>query len=136
MNWIRWIPAIIWMIVIFYLSHQPAQNLESMLPFFHKIFPGMKSFNGGHFVAFFILAVTFYWGLGKEYANFKGKLLVILLCILYGISDEYHQSFIVGRHPDLADLRNDTIGAVIAMVFLSLPPIHRLFMKWIPTKRY
>lgn len=134
--WMRWIPAIIWMLIIFYLSHQPAQNLESVFPFFQNFFPFMKSFNGGHFVAYFILAISFYWGLGRRYTNFRGKLFVVFLCIVYGLTDEYHQSFIVGRHPDMADLRNDTIGAAIAMIILSFPPLHRLYLKWVPAKKY
>jgi VanZ family protein len=132
----RWLPAFLWMTVIFYLSHQPASNLESMLPFFHKIFPAMKSFNGGHFVAYFILAMTFYWALGEKYANLKGKLNVIIICLLYGATDEYHQSFVEGRYPDYVDLRNDGIGAAIAMLFVSIPPIHRYYIKLLHSKIY
>ncbi len=132
----RWIPAILWMSVIFYLSHQPASNLESMLPFFHKIFPNMQTFNWGHFIAYFILAVTFYWGLGEAYANIKGKLIVVLLCLIYGITDEFHQNFVDGRNPDIKDVRNDAIGAAIAMFFFSIPAIHRLYIKILRSNKY
>jgi VanZ family protein len=100
-----------------------------MLPFFLKFFPAMKSFNWGHFAAYFILALTFYWGLGKKYANLKGKILVIGLCVAYGITDEYHQSFIAGRHPDPVDLRNDAIGALLAMIVLSIPPFKTIYLR-------
>jgi len=55
--------------------------------------------------------------------------IVVILCVLYGISDEYHQSFVPGRSPDLLDIRNDTIGAVLAMIVVRAPVIrNRMFM--------
>jgi VanZ family protein len=61
------------------------------------------------------------------------SLIVVLLCILYGMTDEYHQSFIAGRTPDLLDIRNDTIGALLAMIFVRIPFIrNRTFAKRIP----
>lgn len=126
----RWGPAVLWMAVIFYFSHQPATTLDKMIPFFHKIFPHMQSFNWGHFVAYFILAITVYWGLSRR--NMRplfGKAAAVIICVLYGFTDEYHQLFIDGRHFDLLDIRNDAIGATLAMLLLSIPPLHRLFLK-------
>ncbi len=45
-------------------------------------------------------------------------LLSIAFCSLYGLSDEWHQSFIVGRESDVADWVADTSGAVMAVVSL------------------
>jgi VanZ family protein len=103
--------------------------MNSYLPFFHRFFPQMESFNWGHFIAYYVLAITIYWGLGRMGWTWKGKLLVVILCCLYGITDEYHQSFTSDRTPDLADLRNDTIGATIAMMFVSIGPIQRWINK-------
>lgn len=135
-TWIRWIPAILWMGVIFYLSHQPADNLNSMLPFFHRFFPWMQGFDWGHFVVYFVLALTYYFALGKKFTHLKGKLLVIGLCFAYGLTDEFHQQFVEGRHPDWIDIRNDTIGATLAMIMMSIPLCHRLYMKLFYTKNY
>ena len=41
--------------------------------------------------------------------------LSIAFCSLYGLSDEWHQSFVVGRESDIADWVADTIGAVLAI---------------------
>jgi VanZ family protein len=38
------------------------------------------------------------------------------IAVLYGASDEFHQSFVAGRDSDILDLRADAIGAAIAMV--------------------
>jgi VanZ family protein len=133
---LRWLPAVIWMGVIFFLSHQTGDRLHSFLPFFHRFLPAMESFDAGHFAAYFILACTILWGLGKPFATVKGKLFVVLLSVIYGITDEFHQSFVDGRTPDTKDLRNDAIGAALAMIVVSLPPIHRFFFKWRDTRKY
>jgi hypothetical protein len=132
---VRWLPAAAWMGVIFYLSHQSGDDLGSLLPFFQKFTPLMVSFDWGHFVAYFILACTVYFGLGPRFGHWKGRLLVILVCVLYGLTDEYHQSFVPNRHPDWIDLRNDAIGASLAMLMLSFPPFHRFFMN-ISARKY
>ncbi len=41
-------------------------------------------------------------------------LVTVTICILYGIGDEFHQSFIPGRFASAADLVADTLGAVAA----------------------
>jgi len=44
-------------------------------------------------------------------------LLSIAFCSLYGLSDEWHQSFVVGRESDIADWVADTSGAGLAIFF-------------------
>ncbi|GAA3407188.1 VanZ family protein [Paenibacillus hodogayensis] len=121
----RWLPAVIWMAVIFYMSHQSGDDLHTLLPWFQTFFPWMESFNWGHFALYFILAATFYWALLPRSAAWSGKALAVALCVLYGLTDEYHQSFVPGREPDLLDIRNDGIGAALAMLLLAWPPLER-----------
>jgi VanZ family protein len=45
-------------------------------------------------------------------------LLSIAFCSLYGLSDEWHQSFVAGRESDNADWVADTTGAVLAILLL------------------
>jgi len=45
-------------------------------------------------------------------------LLSIAFCSLYGLSDEWHQSFVVGRESELADWVADTSGSVLAIGLL------------------
>lgn len=130
MKWlIAWGPAVIWMAVIFILSHQPGSGLNAVLPFFQRWFPLMKSFNWGHFVSYFVLALTFYWAVTPRHARWRGKVLAVLLSVLYGITDELHQVFVPDRTADWMDIRNDAIGAVLAMLAVSIPPLHRLFLR-------
>lgn len=39
----------------------------------------------------------------------------ILLATAYGVSDEFHQSFVPGRTPDVHDVMADAIGAGLAV---------------------
>jgi len=43
----------------------------------------------------------------------------LIFCSLYGVSDEYHQSFIDGRDADVWDWLADTIGAGVMVFGLS-----------------
>ncbi|MEX2415415.1 MAG: VanZ family protein [Paenibacillaceae bacterium] len=122
----RWLPALGWMMVIFGLSHQTGSDLNSYLPWVQRWLPWLNSFDVGHFVSYFILACLIWWAMASQ--RLMVSFIVVLICMLYGITDEYHQSFIAGRSPDLIDLRNDTIGALLAMVVVRAPFIsNRLF---------
>jgi len=43
------------------------------------------------------------------------QLLSVLFCSVYGATDEWHQSFVAGRHSDVWDWVADTLGAGLAM---------------------
>lgn len=133
----RYLPALVWMAVIFYMSHQTGDDLDTLLlPWFQALFPAMRSFDWGHFILYFLLAVVYYRALLPRSATWGGKALVVLLCLLYGITDEFHQSFVPGRSPDAADLRNDTIGAALAVLLLSVPAVDRLIGRTVSNKKY
>lgn len=124
---IRACPAALVMAAIFYFSHQTGDDLNSLLPWFQRWVPSMMSFDWGHFVSYFGLALAFLWAFGESRPSWRTQAAVVLLCGLYGLTDEYHQRFVPGRSPDLADLRNDMIGAALAMLFVRLPGISALF---------
>lgn len=42
----------------------------------------------------------------------------IAFCSLYGLSDEWHQSFVVGRESDSADWAADTSGSIVSIFLL------------------
>src|SRR5690625_2838126 len=110
-----WLPAFVWMAIIFYLSHQPAYestqlssglvmfliNLSSS--FFHlpNEYFELVSFmvrKLAHFFTYFILGYLVIRALNKN-ANLSLKLLytAFLICFCYAISDEIHQLFVLGR---------------------------------------
>ncbi|MCF6094110.1 VanZ family protein [Microaerobacter geothermalis] len=107
--WLRWIPSVIWMSVIYYLSSRTGGELQSMFPFFTQ-------FDWGHLIAYFILGLLFYYALWPKREKKWVPFVVVFLSFLYGITDEWHQSFVPSRSPDLFDLMNDTIGAALAVI--------------------
>ncbi|MCC2683506.1 MAG: VanZ family protein [Paenibacillaceae bacterium] len=126
----KWIVPLVWMGVIFYLSSRTSSQLDTLLPFFHLFIPSMESFDWGHFFAYFILACCYYWPFANRTPGWKGKVAIVICSGLYGLTDEFHQSFVPGRTPDLMDIRNDMIGAALAMLFVSIPRIRDLLQKW------
>lgn len=126
---IRFIPALLWMAVIFMLSSRTGDEVNTMLPFFQKLFPGMTDFNWGHFVSYFILAAALDFGFGARSDRLYMKVVIVLLCGLYGITDEYHQSFIGGRMMDIIDVRNDMIGAAIWTIVVSIPFLRNVWRR-------
>ncbi|MBD3918099.1 VanZ family protein [Paenibacillus sp. PR3] len=122
----RLLPAVLVMAAIFWLSDQPASEMNTVfLPWFQELFPSMEGFDWGHYAAYFALALAFdYYG-GKGSDRVSAKLIIVLLCTLYGITDEYHQQFVEGRTPDYHDLLHDAIGASAAVLLISIPTLRR-----------
>ena len=86
---LRWAVVLAWMGLIFFLSAQ------SHLPDLTPSAPGLEEI-GGHLFAYFVLALLLRWalaGAGVRHATWWA----IGLCALYGISDEFHQSFVPNR---------------------------------------
>lgn len=133
---VRWGPAVLGMAIIFFFSSRTGDDLNHVLPFFQWLFPAMQSFDWGHFVAYFMLGLTFYWGLDDGSGQLRHKILVILLCLLYGATDEIHQIFVPGRMADFHDLRNDGIGGLAAMLLLSFPYLDKLYRRLPHTRKY
>lgn len=103
---------LIWMGFIFFLSSQSdLPSLTPQLPGFQEI--------AGHLSAFAVLA-WLWWlalrGMGVRYA----ALWALLITVLYGVSDEFHQSFVPNRVEDIFDLAMDTLGASVALVLANL----------------
>lgn len=72
-----------------------------------------------HAVAYFGLALLLIRAIAQERwqgVTPRALVLAFVLATAYGVTDEWHQSFVPGRHPDWDDLRADAIGALAASV--------------------
>ncbi len=110
------VPLAVAMGTIFILSHQPGDRLS--LP----SFPGMDKI--GHMVIYGTLALTAIFAFTGQLKDTRPQrilFLTLVFCLFYGISDEFHQSFIPGRSASVLDVLADCGGA--AMVGL-------LWAKW------
>lgn len=106
---IRFVPVTFVMGTIFFLSHQPASELQ-LLP----EIPGLDKL--AHAIVYAALAAAALYAAPPKIRGASPYIMglaVILFCLLYGVGDEFHQSFIPGREPSLGDLLADTVGAGI-----------------------
>ena len=106
-RWITWLPPLLWMGVIFFLSSLSAEDLPVSLP--DKL---------GHFGVFLILGILLFRAL-RMTTSLKLMpclVLVALAASSYGIIDELHQHFTPGRYPDIWDWVADTAGAFAAVL--------------------
>jgi len=100
-------------VIIFYISSQSFAHSSKQ----SNLMPIIYHFCAFFFLAFFLLISSIR---GKEkYLIFA---LVILISVLYGISDEFHQFFVPGRHCSFSDVFIDTLGIFFASIiyFISI----------------
>lgn len=104
---IRFLPAIIWMGIIFYFSSQQTTGIGG--DSYWVRFAILKSFHLIEYAFLFILI------------NFaiKTDIYSIIISYLYGVSDEIHQSFILGRTSKFTDTLIDLTGILIGFLILK-----------------
>ena len=103
-----WLPPILWGLVIFSFSSFPVGSAAEI---YWKDFIVKKT---AHIVEYGILATLLYRAIvNSDVEKRKAMWVSILIAFLYGLTDEFHQSFIPGREPRIRDVIIDTIGASI-----------------------
>ncbi len=131
LNKLFFIPLILWMIIIFYFSHQPVNESSQLSegiskPIVEKLESIIKTdiveekFDYlirkiAHFTEYMILGILMYIASSKNNRN-KKVLWCILLCALYAITDEVHQAFVPGRAPRVFDVLIDTAGSITGIL--------------------
>ena len=130
------IAVVLWMALIFYMSSQPAtqsgklsnQITKYSIKAFNKVEPNTKikkqSLNSiirknAHFFIYLGLGVLTVNALRRS-GIVRYKSIALLICILYAISDEFHQAFVPGRGPAVRDVFIDSAGALVGiLVYLA-----------------
>ena len=95
---------------IFYLSHHPTLPITPMFTNQDKLI---------HAIAYAVMGVLAYLSIGKQ-TRVIPMLSSIMFCSIYGVTDEFHQSFIAGRVADVWDWLADTIGATLAVISMRV----------------
>ncbi|AQQ54044.1 VanZ family protein [Planococcus lenghuensis] len=124
-----WVPVLLWMALIFFLSGQQGSasgglssgitgmvmnTIESVLPFLEIDPEQFHTFirKCAHFIAYLILAVLALYALRQSGIHgIRSIFSAFIIAVLYAISDEYHQSFVPGRGPAVTDVLIDSAGA-------------------------
>jgi hypothetical protein len=115
-DWIkRWGPAVLVMAIIFIASSTPGKDIPSFDSF------DLFAKKGGHMIGYALLAAAFFHALSTR-KGFKRSYFIIaaFLAITYAASDEWHQTFTIGRSPSIYDVCIDTAGASIGLILVYL----------------
>lgn len=135
-----WILVLLWMGLIFYLSHQPASQsaqlsrgltvtiiniIEKLAPNIDFDFGAFHHFirKNAHFFAYLILGLLV--ANAMRVRKTKRALAAIILCTLYALSDEFHQTFIPARAGQWTDVLIDSMGSAFGVFSYQIA----LFMK-------
>lgn len=128
-----WLLVILWMGLIFYLSHQPATQsshlstgiTEKILAVIDrmtsKLTIDVEAFHhlirkGAHFFAYLVLGVLVTHALkSNPMTGVKSFLIALAICMLYATSDEVHQLFVPGRAGQVKDVMIDSVGATVGI---------------------
>lgn len=141
---VYWLPVILWMLLIFFLSSQPASesnNLstgvtELIIKSIGKLLPldietstiinTVSKLNhyvrkSAHFISYLILGVLVLNAFIKcKIEKKKAIIYSIIICVFYSISDEVHQLFVPGRGGQLKDVVIDSCGTLVGIIIYSL----------------
>ena len=111
----RWGPALLIMLAIFGFSSIPSVEM----PNFGLLDLLVKK--GGHALGYGLLSLAYLYGLKGEQSEIKPRQLFIawVLATLYSATDEFHQSFVPGRHPAATDVLIDALGAALALLLMQ-----------------
>src|SRR5512141_3111991 len=110
-----WLPPLIWMGVLFAASGTPSREIPSfgLLDYLVK--------KSGHVLGYAALALLFHRALGWDT---KRAPLAWVLAMLYAVTDEFHQTFVPGRHPALIDVVFFDGGGAAIAAWLSVKWAH------------
>lgn len=128
-KFIRWVPALGWMVLIFSMSHQPGGESGAfsklVLEFLAswgldlRVWFGDNAFwvirKMAHFTEYFILFNLIALGLGRTVAWPRMGFIALGITTLYAATDEFHQLFIPKRVGDLLDVGVDSLGAATGL---------------------
>ncbi|MFH1355367.1 MAG: VanZ family protein [Candidatus Omnitrophota bacterium] len=102
-----WIPVFLCMLAIFIFSSIPGSEIPAIF-LFQDVF--------AHLLVYFILAWFFARAIKNTYPKIKSVKVIIytaLFGVLYGITDEFHQTFIAYRYFSGMDMLFNGIGSLI-----------------------
>lgn len=130
---ISWILLLLWMGIIFFMSHQPGEISSSQSDLILKIFQflgiELNQYFGefatfiirkaAHFSEYLILFLLSYNVSRFYFIDKRKRIYLIVFVFLYACSDEIHQYFIPGRSMAFRDVLIDTLGGVFGYLLVS-----------------
>lgn len=143
---ISWVVVFVWMLVIFNFSAQVKGDSNSVslgvtevvVNMVEKILPNVDidvdNVNHiirkmAHFSIYLVLGMLGLNAMRRSgVIDRKSVYISLLICVLYAMSDEIHQSFVPGRGPQVRDVGIDSMGAVTGVgVYLFVGLLVRMW---------
>jgi VanZ family protein len=135
----NWLPALIWMALIFSASSDVesfAHSSRILAPLLHWLFPQMPDDTMylivlivrkcAHMTEYAVFALLLWRALRKPMKNdprpwiWREARLALLMVALYAASDEFHQMFVPERTARVTDVLIDTAGGAASLLALWL----------------
>lgn len=134
---LSWAVVLVWMILIFMLSSQPAYQSndlsKGLTEFIVKTVEKVASKDvidigrlnhiarkNAHFFTYLILGVLVMNAMRRSgMSGYNVLVLSVCICVLYAISDEVHQLFVPGRGAQVKDVLIDSAGATVGVSIYS-----------------
>ncbi|MFY0741948.1 VanZ family protein [Solibacillus silvestris] len=130
---LSWIAVVLWMILIFYFSKQPVHIsndlsttiTEQLIEMAQMVAPveevHVSTVNhfvrkNAHFFIYFCLGIFAFFALRiSGIKSFHSIWVALIFCIIYAVSDEFHQLFVPGRGAQVKDVLIDCAGATLGI---------------------
>ena len=106
-----WGPFLAALAIVFWLSS--LQRVPAAEYFWDKLLHAVG------YAALGVLALRAFHG-GFARPRLRPTMLAGLVVVLWGVSDEFHQSFVPGRDPSALDVAADAVGFLFAVVIVRL----------------
>lgn len=107
----RWLPPLVWAGVILLGTSLPQQAVPVQTSGIDKYL---------HFSIYTVFGFLLTWQLLEKNKRWVAVMVAIVVSVAFGAADEWHQQFIPGRFPELADWQADSLGAVLGAVAAAL----------------
>jgi len=117
---VLWAPVLLLLVFEFYLSSRPASAFPDI---FHGVPQADKLEHAGYFLLTGFLAYRA-GRYGERWSRSRAVTWIVLAAVAWGVSDEFHQSFVPTRSVEAADVAADVVGAFLGA--LAGEPLSRL----------
>ena len=104
-----WLPPILWALLIFMGSSIPGNQIPGQVGMASRVL---------HVLEFMVFGFLLAHSLKVQAPHVpRGQLFLIawILGVLYGMTDEIHQAFVMGRNADRLDVIADAMGSLVGV---------------------
>jgi VanZ family protein len=103
-----WVPVALWAGLIFFASSRSDVGPAGRVPDFLT--------HGAAYLVLAVLLAAAVAGERRRPLSLRAAGSVVLAAALYGVTDEWHQSFVPGRDASAADVAKDAGGALVGVL--------------------